>query len=279
MKKRSLVAAVAMLVVSAIVLTSATYAWFAASSTASVGTMSTAVANNDGSLQVKATISAAGTPAWKTALTAADYSGYATTLTPVSMSIANVADGPSFYKVAYDGVSFSVAEDTNGTATDFMTYGFDVQYVNAAGGAAKTFKIVPTWADTSNFCYALIKVECGSTTKYYMLGGNSYVPVTAIAAGTTITDGKGESAAVDIIDSADTNHTNATMGSISSDVNQIASSANTVTFNAAAGGESGVTTTASVTVWIWAEGQDAQCSGTTAAGAASLTFAIVPSES
>ena len=55
MKKRSLVAAIAMLIVSAIVLTSSTYAWFASNSAANVETISANVANNDGSLQIMAT--------------------------------------------------------------------------------------------------------------------------------------------------------------------------------------------------------------------------------
>ena len=54
MKKRSLVAAIAMLMVSAIVLTSSTYAWFATSSAAAVDKFSATVTNNSGSLTVQA---------------------------------------------------------------------------------------------------------------------------------------------------------------------------------------------------------------------------------
>ncbi|MBQ2812726.1 MAG: hypothetical protein IJE63_05680, partial [Clostridia bacterium] len=54
MKKRSLVAALAMLMVSAIVLTSSTYAWFATGKTAKVSNVSATVGNSDGNILVSA---------------------------------------------------------------------------------------------------------------------------------------------------------------------------------------------------------------------------------
>lgn len=262
MKKRSLVAAIAMLIVSAIVLTSSTYAWFASNGAATVGAMNANVANNDGTLQVMATTSAIANSQWKTALTSADYTGYTTALTPVSMA-KNANDGPSFYKASYDGVTFTAG--SNGTVSDYLKYGFDVKYDNASENAA-TVSMVPTWSDTSDFIYALVEVTAGGTTTYYMFSSGSYTPVTAITG--EVTDTKGSGASVDVIDAADSGFANASMGSVAGV--ETGASGTAITFSAAASSS----TTANVNIYIWAEGQDPQCSGITAAGAGSMSFNI-----
>ncbi len=63
MKKRSLFAAVAMLLVSAVVLTSATYAWFAAGSKADIDQIKAKVTAGDGTLQI-ATITTGNDANW-----------------------------------------------------------------------------------------------------------------------------------------------------------------------------------------------------------------------
>ena len=90
MKKRSLFAAVAMLIVSAVVLTSATYAWFASGTEVTVSTVSADVSNSDGSIK----ISADGSN-WKTTLANADLQAVASNIlpaafTPVSIQPSNL---------------------------------------------------------------------------------------------------------------------------------------------------------------------------------------------
>ncbi len=265
MKKRSLVAAIAMLIVSAIVLTSSTYAWFASNSNATVETISANVANNDGSLQIMATEAAVTGSTWKTRLTASDYTGIPANLNPVSMAM--VSGAPSFYIANYDGTKFTATGSGNGTPNgDYIKYGFDVQYVNGSD-ATPTISISPSWTDTSDFCYALVKVATGGSTTYYMYqAAGSYTPVTAVTG--DIIDAK-TSGTVDVIDAADANATTAaTMGDYASVTAGTSGTAITVTALASD------TTTIDVDVYIWAEGQDAQCSGTTAAGAATMSFSL-----
>lgn len=265
MKKRSLVAAIAMLIVSAIVLTSSTYAWFATNSGATVGQISASVANNDGSLQIKASESAAAGATWKTGLVSTDFTGLPSAFNPVSMAM--VSGAPSFYSVNYDGTMFKASgSDTASVNVDYMKYGFDVQYINASADQPN-IRITPTWSDTSDFCYALVKVASGSTTTFYMFqSAGSYVPVTGLNG--DITDTKGSGASVDIIDSADVGFANAATGNYAS-VTSINSGDN-IDIQALASD----TTSIDVDVYIWAEGQDAQCSGTTASGSATLSFAL-----
>lgn len=286
MKKRSLVAAIAMLVVSAIVLTSSTYAWFASSANASVSGISANVANNNGALQVTATTNAsAASPQPKTTLTDADFN-LITDLNPVSMSIADGAQ-PAFYKANYDGTTFTpgaagaASTITSGVASgDYVKYGFDVTYTNG-DTSAQVVEIAPTWSQTSNFTYALIEftrdVSGTSTTTYYLCGtgyAGTYEPLVGITANTTVTDSNKAANKVDIIDDQDDNHTNATIGNV---VGATAFTAgDKLTFAAAAADTNNptVVTTASVNVYIWAEGQDPQCYGTAASGSGTMTFAI-----
>lgn len=262
MKKRSLVAAIAMLVVSAIVLTSSTYAWFASNSSASVSNISATVTNNDGSLQVMATDSAAAGAVWKTAIVATDYTGLPSALHPVSMNINS--GSPTFYKVTYDGQNFT-AGSAGASNTDYLVYGFDVKYTNG-GDSAATINVTPTWGDTSNFCYALIQLTAGGTTTNYILASaGSYTAVTNVTG--TIDDSTGATAAV--IDATDDGYANATMGAALGGATTT-TSGTALTFSAAAS----TATTANVKVYIWAEGQDANCTGTVNSESAQISFGI-----
>ncbi len=258
-----------MLIVSAIVLTSSTYAWFATNSSASVGEMSASVANNDGSLQVKATTAAVPGSDWKTSLTSADYTGVPRSMNPVSMAMVTESDtaSPQFYKVAYDGTKFTATGSGNGTPNgDYIKYGFDVQYINA-GSATPTINLTPTWAIVSDFVYALVKVTNNGTTTYYMFrASGSYTPIVAMTG--DVTDAKG-TGSVDVIDSGDSGWANATKGTYADD-SENWTSGTSIDIQAAAND----TTTINVEVYIWAEGQDPQCSGTTASGSGTMSFSI-----
>ena len=120
MKKRSLVAALAMLMVSAIVLTSSTYAWFAASAEANVSAFSATVSNNSGNLTVKATgAEAVDNAAAKPVITADDYKAAALckTLSPVSLYIGT--DGPVLNKVTYENGEYT-GIDAAGRNRDYL---------------------------------------------------------------------------------------------------------------------------------------------------------------
>ena len=134
MKKRSLVAALAMLVVSAIVLTSSTYAWFATSSKASVSTISAQVTSNKGALTVQATGAYAKDTAIKsTSITDADYLDTMTSsLTPVSVYLNSTpAEGATPFTAGKVGFNVTEFEGYANAAvnTDYLTYQFTAEYV------------------------------------------------------------------------------------------------------------------------------------------------------
>ena len=260
MKKRSLVAALAMLVVSAIVLTSSTYAWFATSSEAKVEAMSAKVSNNDGSLTVQATgdWAAAGSTK-KTVITASDYlNTVATKLIPVSVYLDN---GFKAGKVEYDAASFKNYSDANPN-TEYLTYQFTVEYVAAAETDGKVF-IKPTFTTTSEFCYGLLAITVDGTTTYHKFASSgSYEAVKACPA--AVTD-NGNS----IIDSADTGYSAANMvADPLADATPAASGTSFELMNVT----KNTTGKAVVDVYVWAEGQDAQCTGNVSAADSYFTF-------
>lgn len=259
MKKRSLVAALAMLMVSAIVLTSSTYAWFATSSSAKVETISAKISNNDGSLTVQATGDYAASGAVKkTILTAADFSGVAENLTPVSVYLDNGAFKAG--KVAYNAADFQTYEDA--VNKEYLTYQFTAEYV-AGASAGATINIKPTFTTESEFCYGLVAITTGGTTTYYAYtASGSYTAVKGLN-GTVVDNGNS------IIDSADTNYQAATMveSPLSGATN--ATSGQSVKLMDV---EANTTGKAVVDVYVWAEGQDENCSGNISSASSYFNF-------
>lgn len=265
MKKRSLVAALAMLVVSAIVLTSSTYAWFATSSAAAVDKFSATVTNNSGSLTVQAAGTNAANNTKKTTLTSSDFTGLATTLQPVSLYIDD-ANAVQINKVAYDAAKF----DTFAAATqnlEYLHYEFNAEYING-GEAAASVKITPEFTTEAQFCYGLLAITFDNTTKYYYYdaAGGSYVPVKALSAG-EVQDSNGNN----IIDDADVGYSAADMAA---NVNTKATSTTSATALDLMSVDAGKTGTANIKVYVWAEGQDAQCSGIVSSAASSFNFSL-----
>ncbi len=262
MKKRSLVAALAMLVVSAIVLTSSTYAWFATSSAAAVDKFSATVTNNSGSLTVQAVNN--GTPgAKKTTLTSADFTGLTDVLQPVSLYIDG---GVNVNKVAYDAAKF----DTFTAATknaEYLYYEFNAEYING-GEAGATVKMTPTFATEAQFCYGLLEVTFGGETKYYFYdtAAGSYVPVKALSNG-EVKDTNGNN----IIDDADEGYSAADMAANVATAATSSVSGDAIDLFAAPAGE---TSTANIKVYVWAEGQDAECSGIVNSAASGFNFTL-----
>jgi hypothetical protein len=250
MKKRSLFAAVVMLVVSAIVLTSSTYAWFASGSTASVGQILTTVQNSDGSLVV----SANGTD-WKTALTYQDFSGLFETgneLYPVDVTPGT---DPTIRSCAYDGETFT-AGAANANGAKYLDYTWQFKSNNFD----KTIELTPTFAAGSlgSFVYGLIIVD-GHYYVFSSASGDQYFPISE--ANTTAT----EAAPADgVIQSAEV-----VTGAISS---------TPVTASTLTNGKISVAATAntpvSVRCLVWAEGQDAGCAGACQQTGAGFNFGL-----
>lgn len=255
MKKRSLFAAVAMLLVSAVVLTSATYAWFAAGTTVSVNPVYASISQSDGSIQISADQSS-----WKAVLTYDDLAAQAgnnvgsqaspVTLVPVSF---NKATG-SFVGGAITSGTFQAA------AANGANYIHYTAYLKA--DAETEVRITPT-LDNNSVSYIYAYVSCGSEKTVRNNGtAGKYYPVTA-AAGTSIPDSNDNRIVDDdghnaytvnsVTDGAPTSFdanvpSGALGGVVEPDTNDL-----TVTLAA------GVVTP--VNVYLWAEGQNIACNG------------------
>ena len=258
MKKRSLVAALAMLVVSAIVLTSSTYAWFASNSSAEVDDISAKVANNSGNLLLQATGAYAVEGAKPTVkLTANDYNfkrgDSGNTMQPVSMSIAE--GDVSFKKVSFGESKFTAISDASGD-TDYITYQFTAKYDNGTNGTKAVYLAPDFSASGAAFTYGLIKVTDNTkendNVSFYLYDNvaGEYTPIVSFTG--EITD-DGDS----VIDNGDTGFegANVVFGSYEDADKNPADSITIMNV------ESGKTGTAIIDVYVWAEGQDPQCSG------------------
>lgn len=271
MKKRSLVAAIAMLIVSAIVLTSSTYAWFASSASASVTGINATVSNNNGSISVAPTgtyAKAAVKDIYKTAITGNDYENLCTNLNPVSM---NFTTTPQFNKVNYDTAKFT-SFTAGGENSDYLVYQFKVKASNAAdASAARTVSMGTSFTTNSGaFCNGIVAVTVNSTTTYYFYnGGGSYEALVAMTAGSTgIEDTNGNA----IVDAGDANLVAA------SDLVQSTSFATAglvdgpSSISVLTGIAAGAEAEATVTCYVWAEGQDSGCTGNVNAQQAYFTI-------
>lgn len=251
MKKRSLVAALAMLMVSAIVLTSSTYAWFATGTTAKVSNISATVANTAGNIQ----ISADGTK-YSTALDyTKDFAGAPGNFMPTSFTPV------SFNPAAKSFISGSIKQDeTVGSATEGK---FVFEPATVSDGSSYyvminiyvksdvdcNVKITPNMTgSTYDFIYSALFDDAGNYKVYNKTSTRSYVPVVSAVKGV---DANG----------------NAIM-----DANDTLADGSTTEYNGLGGAAVGATAdpltialTANqpktVTLYVWAEGNDQACSG------------------
>lgn len=266
MKKRSLVAAIAMLIVSAIVLTSSTYAWFASSSSASVTSITARIDNNNGAISVAAAGTYAANNTYKTSISKDDFTGLCTNFTPVDM---NFSTTPQFNTLAYDTTEFKTFAGATEN-THYLQYSFSIKCENAGGENAttKTVTLTPTFTpNAKNFTYGIISVtpQGGSTTYYMYSASGSYVPMTQMTAA-TITDSNSNA----IVDSGDTGYAAADMGTFGAGC-ETGSSGTALNVMTVAANATGYCT---VNVWVWAEGQDADCTGNVDAQTSGFSFAI-----
>jgi hypothetical protein len=271
MKKRSLFAAVAMLIVSAIVLTSATFAWFQTDGTITMATFSgTTLANNAGLLI------SANNSTWLTTLTVDDYVRSAsdtnifyggvsldgnnkyqissTQLTPVSGAIGT--NGVTFIGGSLSGTTFT-GSGTAGSATDhsggFLRYTTYVKSPNAAGNIVCT----PTFTlDVCPFTYfAVYMIKNNSVVASYVATGVlpqneqnvTYDALTNTTSGWTAD--AGDDYIVSTSEAGSGNY--ATTSTIP--LFDATTAASTLTVPVTAG------EVVKVVTYCWAEGQDPQC--------------------
>lgn len=265
MKKRSLVAALAMLMVSAIVLTSSTYAWFATGTTAKVSGISATVSNSSGNI----TISANGTD-YATTLEFGDFQGVTGNFTPANFAPV------SFNPEALTFVAGSIAqgEDEGNTAT-FGKLVFNPAL--ATGDSDKYIQLkvyvkasvdcsVTVAADMAGsvyqFIYAAIYDDAEGTADYkvYNTAQRTYTPVTSATAGIDVDTDNIMTTKDTLIDGA--TEYSALGNAVNSTVKD------TVTLNLTANQAQ------TITVYVWAEGNDSLCVGniTSQACAVALNF-------
>lgn len=256
MKKRSLVSAIAMLVVSAIVLTSATFAWFAAGTEVSVDTFSANAQSRDGSILISATGEA---NTWKTKLTSADYNNAfdsAISLVPVSGTHGEA--GMSFIGGALSiDESTSLYKFTTATATgdEYLKYSC---YVKSTVDCSVT--LTPSISLGDNYIYACVQT---ASAGYILKSGDdaTYTPITTTSSGSTIdTDSDG-------IISATEAGNGVTLASSATTLNS--GSEGTLTLTLTAGSAQ------RIDVWVWAEGQDPQCAGPVDSTNSSISLSFV----
>jgi hypothetical protein len=314
MKKRSLIASIAMLLVSAIVLSTSTYAWFSAGAAVSVEKITASVQNTDGSLQVSATGAA---DSWGDileqstieALFASTQEGAAdfikpTNLIPITVNPGTATSTNGVYEGNFytrtgtfsselfddngdkndDNVAaenktpdvpvFKLITGANNTGNDgksgqnptnrYLTYKF---YIKANADCSAT--LTPTFITGKNFLLGAVIVD----GKAYIYSNDNTVTYVPVQASKTIRDidrdgiitADDNIADLNVVSGALETNTVRTLGG-TSDITLDFDSAGTVTGN---GGQK------TVTVIIWAEGQQAACAGACDASSASFSFAAV----
>jgi len=240
-KKRAILSAVAMLVVSAIALSSATFAWFSSGNSVGVNEVSAQVSNADGSILISA-----NQTVWKTQLTNADISAVVTNILPANL----IPVSATLSKAQVIGGSIT---DGTFTASGASTSGYIKYTAYLKATVDCTGTITPSFASTAGFVYG--GVTQATNTVLLNGGGRSYYPIDQNNLVAT------DTSANDIIDPSEaptglgTQQTAAATGSI-----VVTMTANTVY---------------AFTVYVWAEGQDALCRGTVPATAATMTVNVL----
>lgn len=297
MKKRSLFAAVAMLIVSAVVLTSATYAWFASGSTANVTLIGASVSNSDGTLL----ISADGTN-YKTTLAYTDWQGVSgnyginTTsngsqvfapLNPISFGINDtgmpmIAGGISQVTTGENAGKYQFTATGAASTSDYVDLTF---YVKA------TFKCVvsvaPTFVSGKNFVYGALVCDgtdgsddsdpenvipaaindLNTKTVRGKTGATGYYPVIKTSGSALDNNGRN-----DIVDAAEDAAANEQVADRLLGTQVVPDSNNLKFVITEAMANAGTPVT--IHLYIWAEGQDTSCTGSVQNAEATMTVAL-----
>ncbi|MBQ6930695.1 MAG: hypothetical protein IJN38_01055 [Clostridia bacterium] len=250
MKKRSLVAALAMLMVSAIVLTSSTYAWFATGTTAKVSNISATVANTAGNIQ----ISANGTD-YSTSLDYSDFDGVAGNFRPGNFSPV------SFNPSAKSFIAGSIKQDdVEGSATlgkfvftptsvsDGSSY-YIMLNVYLKSDINCNVSITPNMTgSTYDFIYSALFDAEGNYKVYNKTSSRGYTPVVGAVAGVD-TNGNAIMDANDTLADGTTTAYTTNLGAA------VSATADALVVSLTANQPK------TVTLYVWAEGNDIACSG------------------
>jgi len=254
MKKRSLFAAVAMLIVSAIVLTSSTYAWFSSQAKANVNQVTANIVAGDvGNVQVQT-----GSTSWKSSLSNSELGGNFTGLLPVDYYPKTTTDTEK--TLTYDGMYF-----TNVTAPDstlIKSYSWNVKAMQADN--TKKIKIPVTFGlnsgSTNNpcLCGAIVVDASGSSPTTYTFGsGSGYNTLGTITAATESGTANG------IIDTGEFADTEAFGTTVTFDnPSEIYITSN-------------IATAHTIDCYLWVEGQHPACTGSTVDITGGFTFSNI----
>ena len=244
MKKRSLFAAIAMLIVSAIVLTSATYAWFTSNAQSSVAKVTADVTRSDGSLLVSA-----DNETWVTKLLATDLIAKeeSAELDDDANALLYPVDcipsaTPTFYSCAFADGTYTAGSDATGK---YLAYTWYVKTTSAVEGKVINVPIAFTAGDSAaSFIYGLVVTDQGDTPTF---GSGTYYAFN----GADVVATEDDDLTPCIVDADEV-----TEGSIA-DTATAPSPLNVV--QVPADGDSHA-----ITVFVWAEGQDANCNDSAA---------------
>ncbi|MBQ2964734.1 MAG: hypothetical protein IJE14_08735 [Clostridia bacterium] len=250
MKKRSLVAALAMLMVSAIVLTSSTYAWFATGTTAKVSNISATVANTAGNIQ----ISADGTD-YSTSLDYTEFASVGGNFMPNSFTPVSFNPGGMSFIAGSIEQDATVGSATEGkfvfnptTVSDGSSYYIMIN-IYVKSDVDCNVKITPNMTgSTYSFIYSALFDTEGNYKVYNKTSTSSYVPVVSATKGVDQNGNAIMDASDFIADGTETPYTGLAGDAVSctADPLTIALTANQAK---------------TVTLYVWAEGNDIACSG------------------
>ena len=255
MKKRSLFAAVAMLIVSAIVLTSSTYAWFKGVSTVTVPTISASVSGSDGTLL----LSADGGSSWDITFTESQITDLVKptggVLTPISVT-------PNATELKAMSGSLSGTAFTSSNITSSFTGGIKYSYMIKSTTDA-TVNVTPNFTAGVDFGYCYVVTNNGASgadaqTLTKLIGvaaSRQYKPIAFSGSEVTGTDTNGNGYLEDAEDVALAAQQTTEANSVAMAVNAKAN------------------TPITVQVYMWAEGNDQACTGS-ASGAPSIAFTV-----
>lgn len=256
MKKRSFIAALAMLVVSAIVLTSATFAWFSLGQEVSVANISVGVAQADG-LGISATSGGTYGPTLSLSdiISAKQYYNF---VDPANNEVMDPVSGnglatSTWYQGHMEGDSTIISAMTRGTGTGeynqgrFYCFPVYIKYSGASG----------TYATVNITNSTITNNDANKTTTGGALSAarlavyaDSQTPSTKVY----VPDTTGDTAPYRYATATNTNYTNFTNGVV---VTQL-SGMDTISLTAG--------TPQKVWIVLWLEGTDEQCTDSVAAG-------------
>lgn len=258
-KKRAILSAIAMLIVSTIALSSATYAWFSAGTVVGVDTINANITNNDGSLLISADNSA-----WGFSLTGSQLDAVETNIMPNDFTSPGTfvpvsgkwGATPSFVDGTINADTHLFSATGNAGNNYIM---FKVYLKSTANMTGVT--VNPTFSSTKNFVYCGM---VGPTSNVIMSQvADDYYPISGV--GVTCVDTNGNF----IVDDGDS--TTGTNPFAASDIgSQVVSSATpqSITLDLVANESK------SFLVYVWAEGNDSDCVSGFGTAAVNLTLSI-----